>query len=506
MTEPGRVPWAWLLGWSVVAVAVASFVALVPLAGLPHVSDELAYTWQARLFAAGLHTGPAADDPALMRALFWVSGPDSHSPFPPGWSALLAVGEVVGAGALVNPLLAGTLPPLLWALSRRWADDATARLAAVVAALSPGIWVLAASRMSHTSVLVACAVAALVVSRPRDEPAPVWSVWLAGVAVAYLVLTRHFDAALVGGPLLLWGLWRVRDLPGVLGLCVPPALACGALLAHHHALSGDALAFPMNAYLEGFVGDRPGCNRLGFGADVGCHPTAGSWGHSPGKALGFSLDSAARLDRFLVGVPLGGLLALMGAWRLRTRLRPALVLGVLVVGGYALYWSPGAAYGARFWHPLYLVLPTLTAAGLLWVAGRWALPLLVAVTLGGGSRLLPDLASGFWCVDDGLVELLEAEGIHEGLVFLAPYGQRAESWPALGVDQAACNPTLEAGDGMALNDPARLQGGLQVRLAPADDTALDAFRDAHHPGVPAWLVVHDIAADTRTLQALPPRP
>ena len=48
-----------LLACALGAVALAMFVARVPLEAVPHVSDELSYTWQARLFAAGMRTGPA---------------------------------------------------------------------------------------------------------------------------------------------------------------------------------------------------------------------------------------------------------------------------------------------------------------------------------------------------------------------------------------------------------------------------------------------------------------
>ena len=66
-------------------------------------------------------------------------------------------------------------------------------------------------------------------------------------------------------------------------------------------------------------------------------------------------EAALRLDRMLLGLPGGLAAAALGAvllWR-----RAPLWIVPLIVGGYALYWSPGRALGARFWHPLYLLLP-----------------------------------------------------------------------------------------------------------------------------------------------------
>ena len=61
---------------------------------------------------------------------------------------------------------------------------------------------------------------------------------------------------------------------------------------------------------------------------------------------------------------------------------------------------------------------------------------------------------------------------------------------------------LEAGDGWGLADPATMTGGLQIRHALPDRASTVAFMEAHHPGVQAWLVVHDVADDRRQVRAL----
>lgn len=513
---PARV----LLGASLGAALVAAFVARVPLQGMPHVSDELAYTWQARLFAAGMRVGPEPELPQLWTYPFWMAEGGGYSPFPPGWPLLLAAGEALGAGWLVNPLLFGLLPGLIYLLTLRWTgEEAVARAAAVVAALSPGAWLLAASRMSQTSVLVALALAAVCVTWPRGGQAlgrlridpegrhlnRVLLAHLAGLAVAYVVLARQLDALLVGGPLLLCGLWRHRALAAWAGLVGPPALATLLLLADNAALTGDPLRFPMTDFFAAWPGSdgRPGCNRLGFGEDVGCHPTLGSYGHTPEKAWIIGRASLERLDVLLLGLPGSLLLALAGAWRLRRRLAPAVVLGLLVVGGYALYWSQGAAYGARFYHPLYLVLPGLVAAGAVPLLRRWALPVLALVCLGAGSRFLPDLAHEYWCVDAGLVRQLEAAGVEEGVVFLRiPEGGHDAAWPSMKIDAMECSGVLEATEGFVLNDPSRPTGGLQVRHALPDERQATIYMSRAHPGQPAWLAVLDPVAGTWTLVSL----
>ena len=82
---------------SLVVVVLSMTVALGPLEGIPHITDEIAYTLQSRLLAAGLRVGPPGDDPALMSIPFWVVQPQTTSPFPVGWPLLLSIGERLGA-------------------------------------------------------------------------------------------------------------------------------------------------------------------------------------------------------------------------------------------------------------------------------------------------------------------------------------------------------------------------------------------------------------------------
>lgn len=489
------------LPWAAVAVGLALVVALGPLQGMAHVSDEVAYTLQSRLFAAGMRTGPATDVPSMLDYPFWISAPAAHSPFPPGWPALLALGEAIGLPWLVNALLAGAVPLLVWGIAREWMGTRAAEIAAVAAALSPQLALLAGSRMAHVSVVVALGAAGLVVLRRRD---PVWA-WLgAGVAVAYVVTARPFDAALLGGPLLLVGLLAAPGHAARALLLLPPALGAAAVLADNAALTGDALVFPMSAWLEAWVpgGPRPGCNGLGFGVDIGCFDTFGDRGHTPAKALRIGVASLARLDKLLLGIPGGLVLALIGWFKLK-RGTPFVVMA-LVVGGYALYWSPGLAYGARFYAPLLLLLP-IGVAVVLGVLPRWfPHAALVTVAVAGGSRLLPTLADDYWCVGPGAARALEDAGVVDGLVLLDAQGTRDAAWPAVGVPEFTCDAMMTAGSLFQELDPVHPTGGLQPRYLLSDPGQVPEYRARFHPDVPAVVLRHDVAARTWTVHPLPP--
>lgn len=500
-----------LLALSLVAFGLAGILAIGPLAGVAHVSDEVAYTLQARLFASGMRAGPPADEPSLLLYPFWQTTPRSFAIFPPGWPALLAAGVTVGAPWLVNALASACLPALSWLLARAWQrPDEESRLAAMVAALSPGVVLLAGSRMAHTSVLVGLLLALVVVERRRDPAGPgdPPAAWLAaGLALAYVVLASPFDALIVGGPILAVGLLRATRSAARLGLLLPPALAIGLLLLDNQALTGNALRFPVDPWFDAWVADmgrEAGCSGLGFGDHRDCHPTFGSWGHDPGKAMQIALETGVLLDRFLLGIPGGLVLVLLGLWRSRLLAWP-LGLTLAVVGGYALFWSPGNVFGARFWHPLYLVLPVLLAAGLgaLPPLLRQASPLLLALgCLNGLGRAAIELMDGYLCVDDRVADLLQREGIEEGLVYLAGGGGRTEDWPWLGREGFACDPLLTSGSAIQFTDPTRVRGGLQIRHALPDSEGLYAYWAARHPDARAWLIVHDLERNEYRIREL----
>lgn len=465
------------LGLSTILLSVG--LGFWSLAGIPHVQDELAYTLQSRIFVGGHRWAPA--DPA-MTGFFWLSKPVSVAAFPPGWPLVLALGELVGLPWLVNPLLAGALAPLTFALGRALQlPERTALLAAAVIAWSPGVLLLAATRMSHTSVLVALLVAGVVVAR-RPTTALPW--WGAGLALAYVVLARPFDAALFGPPLLVLGVVRARRW----GLALLPGLAAVALLFDNAYITGDATTWPIDQWFAG-VG-LEGCNQLGFGEGVGCLGQ-----HTPARALSAVWSNLRAFDRLLLGLP-GGSLVLVLALVVERRRAWLLAPLALVAGGYALYWSVGLAYGARYWHAAYLTLPLLMGVGLERLLGSrtWAaLPALSLWTLwslGGLEKT--------WCVDAGLEEQL---GDFRGVVVSLGHGNRPEAnHPTLDLagGDFICNVDLEQGDLVRLVHPLG-NGPVSVRTSAASRPVLDSWLAEEHPGQPVLLAVHDVARDRRLL-------
>jgi hypothetical protein len=95
----------------------------------PHIPDEIAYIIQSRYMALGWLTAPTVPvHDAFLPEMMIVSGDRWYSIFPPGWPALLAIGQFLRVPMLVNPLLGGACVVLTRLLIGETHGRATARL------------------------------------------------------------------------------------------------------------------------------------------------------------------------------------------------------------------------------------------------------------------------------------------------------------------------------------------------------------------------------------------
>src|SRR5690349_12443422 len=102
----------------VLTLAATIVVALQVTERIPHLEDEIAYIFQAQTFARGQLTAPPAPAPSGFFTPFVVTLDNLHrvGKYPIGWPLLLALGELVNAGWLVNPILASITIVLIYLL------------------------------------------------------------------------------------------------------------------------------------------------------------------------------------------------------------------------------------------------------------------------------------------------------------------------------------------------------------------------------------------------------
>ncbi|MEJ2372161.1 MAG: glycosyltransferase family 39 protein [Gemmatimonadales bacterium] len=206
-----------------------------------------------------------------------LDGDRWYSPAPPGWPAILALGEKAGAPWLVNPLLAGLCVLLAYSLVIKLYDRRTARLTIALLAASPWFLFMGMNFMTHTSSLAAALLAGVCTLQALRTGGLGW-IGLAGAATALLALIRPLEAVAIGlviGSLLLWSgsAWRRVVRLAAFGLA---AAACVApMLLYNKALMGSALSSSAGPPAR-FSSSWPSSSSASRGG-----PTGRWWGSSP---------------------------------------------------------------------------------------------------------------------------------------------------------------------------------------------------------------------------------
>ena len=374
MREPSRLTDRLALLCSLLAVVAALLVGARVFENLPHIEDEIAYIWQARVFAAGELTVETPPATRSMLVPFVVDrNGQRFGKYPPGWPVVLAFGERFGLRAWINPVLAGLAVWLTYRLGRRLFAPWTALLASGLTLLSPFFLINAGSLLSHVWSLclsLGLAIAWLdLFPRPAPGPARAWMrVLAAGLCLGLLALTRPLSAVGVALPFFLHGIWLLwRGGPAargrVLAIGALAAAVAALLLVWQYAVTGDALS---NPYVLWWSYDR-----IGFGEGVG-RMAGGPSLHWAWINLKTSLR--AGVNDLFGWTGWSWLFLPFGLWAVRRERRAWLPLAVVfsLVLVYLAYWIGASLYGPRYYFEGLFSLTLLTAAGIAWLARQLA--------------------------------------------------------------------------------------------------------------------------------------
>lgn len=186
---------------------IYAVIARVALRAFPFSGDEYSYFLQAELFARGMLRAPAPPHPELFRVDHVVLDAFIRSKYPPGTSALLALGVPSGLDWLVTPIEGVVTLVLVWVSARALLGARHALLTLLVMGISPLFALQAATYFSHTATTMwlAASFAALTAwSLSKRWP------WLplAGAFIGCAFLTRPVDAVMFAAALIVLRSWR----------------------------------------------------------------------------------------------------------------------------------------------------------------------------------------------------------------------------------------------------------------------------------------------------------
>ena len=354
-----RSPALMLVGLALVSTVVYAVIAHLVFDARPLLVDEIFQVWQARIFSEGRLTTPVGSHPEFFSGMHRVETDGrAFAHFPPGHSAMLMLGELIGAPWIIVPVPGGVAVAAFGFSLRVAESHVTVRVGGLVLfALAPLVAFMSATYMNHTTALMwlMVAIAALAHAVKNDEKHPVAAV-VCGLALGLTATIRPIDAVAFALPAGAWMLARAIRNPrrwleaGLAGVGV--ALPLIGLAWFNARTTGD----PMLLGYEMLWGKEHG---LGFRSTP--------WGASHSPARGIELINLyfLRLQTYLFEWPIPSLLPAVGALALAPRLdrfdRYLLGSGTLLVTIYFAFWHDGFYLGPRYMYPLAPLLSLWTA-------------------------------------------------------------------------------------------------------------------------------------------------
>ncbi|NNK48055.1 MAG: hypothetical protein HKP01_04210 [Gemmatimonadetes bacterium] len=348
-----------IVGAFVVLVALLLATGIFAFARRPLLIDSVVQLFQARVFASGsLYVGAPPDEAFFAVQHMLIDGGRWYSQYPPGHSALLAFGVLLGAAWVVPVALSVGTALFLHAFARRAYDLATGRATVIVLVLAPFFWFMGASHMNHVSALFFVSAFLYMLVRWEERGAPLHLLG-AGLAIGGAFLSRPLTAAAVGlalAPFVLATAWRKRDVRSVMAGAAGALIGVGMYLAYNAATTGDP-------FLPGYV-------KL-WGVDHGLGFHATPWGdiHSPLAGLRNELTDLSLLSSLMFEGPIPALLPaglLFAAGWASKEWDQRLMVGFLAIPvAYLFYWHRDAFLGPRYLYSGLAFLAPLTARGLL---------------------------------------------------------------------------------------------------------------------------------------------
>ncbi len=249
---------------------------------LPHLEDEMAYLFQARLIARG-DLVIASPHPALA---YWQPFVIDHEgrrfgKYTIGWPAQLALGELMGQPWVINAFYAALTVALVYRLGRELFGPDAGVFAAALAALSPMALLLSGTLMGHTAALAAATAFIYACWRiERGQRPVVWGL-AGGLALGLLIANRPLTAIAIALPFVGWGGLRLlsaarsgalrETLAPLLGLAAVALLISLVVPSYNYRAAGSPTA---NLYT--FIWSY---DRIGFG------PGYGRSGHTLERAV-----------------------------------------------------------------------------------------------------------------------------------------------------------------------------------------------------------------------------
>jgi hypothetical protein len=258
--------------FSLIFLLEALIIAFALLQRFPPTGDDYSYLYQAKLFASGkIYAEDPLYDPKDSLNDYVAMGclEDNHghrfSKYPPGWPALLALGQLLGVPWLVDPVLGAVLVFLILRYVGRRMGENLVKVTGILLTLCLFLCYYAASLRAHisTALFVFAAFTAYDAAQQRRRCSRLL-LFSAGALLGYSSMIRYIDWA----PLAAWigiSLVRRRMFAELTVFGVGFGLLASGNLLYDTLLLGHPLQTPTTVNnLPSGMADRLMVSRIGF--------------------------------------------------------------------------------------------------------------------------------------------------------------------------------------------------------------------------------------------------
>ena len=353
---------------------------------IPVVHDELAYAFQAQVFARGLWALPPSPFPGFWEQPHVLVEPVVAAKYFPGHSLVLALGARAGWMPLMPLLMQSGIGVLLFVLARRVAGGAVALLAWVIWLFTPMVLYFGPSYYSEGTTGLCWLAGWFALLEWRATRHVGWLLTLATLC-AWCAITRPLTAVAFAVPVGVVVLrdsvagrrWRDLALALVLGMAV---LSILPLWSAH--TTGDWRVTPLALYTRSYMPfDVPG-----FGVNTTTPlrtpaPELAQWvdsyasihvRHVPGVLLSAFAERVRYLYTSIWGATSGllGVFAIIGLLTMGGEAAFAVGTSVLLIVVYLVYATP--ARWTLYYYEATPAFAYLSAAGLAWAASMIGRP------------------------------------------------------------------------------------------------------------------------------------
>jgi 4-amino-4-deoxy-L-arabinose transferase-like glycosyltransferase len=355
------------LALALVSFALSAFISRAVFEHLPHLEDEVAYLFQAQVYARGELTVPLpVPDPPFWRPFVVDNHPGGQwfSKYTPGWSAWLALGVILNMPWLINASFAMLTVVLTYRMGREIFNRDVGLIAAALLTFSPIALLLSGTLMGHTSALFFVTLflyAYWRMSRPRPLRRQILWGLLAGFALGMLVVNRPLTGIAISAPVILWSGIRLllrlfrspqaawQALVPLLGLSVVTVIIALAIPIYNYAATGDPT---QNLYTLVWEYDQVGfgecCGRSGHTLKKGVQFARYDLSLLAADLFGWQLEPVTTtMQQYLTGRPPSGITA--DAYWLGFGWSWLLIIPGIVIGYRGKWWAWLWAVNVAVW-------------------------------------------------------------------------------------------------------------------------------------------------------------